>query len=116
MFLLLFTFCRCCRCLSRFRALGPVFGTALPAAVYACGIQGTPYNVITYTGKVFYTASAHQYDGVLLEVVSFARNVGVYLFLVGKAHTGYLTQGRIRLFGRRGVHTRTHPTTLRAGV
>jgi hypothetical protein len=47
--------------------------------------------VVTYTGKVFYTTATNEHDGVLLEVVAFAGDVGIDLFRVRKTYTGNLT-------------------------
>jgi hypothetical protein len=49
--------------------------------------------VVTYTWKVLHTTTADKHDGVLLEVVTFTRDVGDNFYLVGEAHLGYLTKG-----------------------
>jgi hypothetical protein len=46
--------------------------------------------VVTHTREVLYTAAANQHDAVFLEVVTFARDVGIDLFGVGKAYPGNL--------------------------
>jgi hypothetical protein len=73
------------------RTLGTIEGTGLSPSIDASGIQSSSKDVVTDTREVLYTASADEHDGVLLEVVTFARDVGVDLFRVGEAYTGNLT-------------------------
>ena len=96
--------------------LGTVFAAALGAVLHACGIESAADDVVAYTGKVLHTAAAHHYDGVLLQVVAFAGDVGVHFLAVGQAHTCDLTHCRIRLFGGGGVHTHTDTATLGARI
>jgi hypothetical protein len=49
-----------------FRSFGTVFGAGLLSVGYACGIQYTSDDVVSRTGKVFYSAAADQYNTVLL--------------------------------------------------
>jgi hypothetical protein len=72
--------------------------------------------VVTNTRKVLYTAAANQHDAVFLQVVTFARDVGIDLFGVGKTNTGYLTHSGVRLLRGRRVNTKTYATLLRASI
>ena len=58
-------------------------GASLVFDVYTGSIQCTANQVITNSRKVFHTTSSDQHDRVLLQVVSFSRNVGIHLFPVG---------------------------------
>ena len=53
---------------------------------------------------------------MLLEVMAFARNVGVHLLAVGEAYTGYFPQSGVRFLGGSGVHACADTTTLGAAV
>ena len=57
------------------RTLGAVLGTTLAAILHTGGIQSTTDDVVTDTGKVFYTAAANHDDGVFLKVVAFTGDV-----------------------------------------
>ena len=54
--------------------------------------------------EILDAAAADQHDGVLLQVVADARNVGRHLNAVGEAHAGDLTKSRIGLLGGLCVH------------
>ena len=94
-------------------ALRAVLRATLTASVHTGGVECTAHQVITHTGEVLHTAAAHQHDRVLLQVVAFARDVGVHLLAVGQTHTCYLTHRRVRLLGSRRVHARTYAPALR---
>ena len=63
-------------CALRLRSLGAIFGSALPPIGHARCIQSTAYGVITNTRQVFDPATAQQYHGVFLQVVTFTSNIG----------------------------------------
>src|SRR5690606_20332994 len=65
------------------------------------------------TRQVLHTAAAHEHDGVLLQVVADAGDVGRDLDPAAQLHTGDLAQRGVRLLRRSGVDTRAHTTTLR---
>ena len=58
-----------------FRLLGAVLGTGLSAVGDTCGIQRTTDDVVTGTGKVFYSAATDEDNAVLLKVVAFTGDV-----------------------------------------
>ena len=96
--------------------LGAVLGTCLLTALDTLGVEGAAHDVVADTGKVLHTTTAHEHDGVLLEVVALTGDVGRDLDTGGQAHTGDLTEGGVRLLGGRGVHTGAHATALRTGL
>ena len=98
------------------RTLGAVLGTTLAAILHTGGIQSTTDDVVTDTGKVFYTAAANHDDGVFLKVVAFTGDVRGDFEAVGETHTGDLTQSRVRLLRGGGVNTGAHATTQRASL
>ena len=99
-----------------FGSFSTVFRTTLTATINTCAIQCTTNQVVTYTGEVFYTTTAHQNDRVLLQVVALTGDVGIHLFLVGKFHTCYFTHCRVRLLGGGGVNTHAHTAPLGTSV
>jgi hypothetical protein len=105
--------------LFRSPTLGPlrtILGTALLASADTGRIERSPHHVIAHPGKVLHAASADQHNRVLLQIVSYPRNISGYFNSVGKPHTSHLTQRRIRLLRSRGIHTRTNPTPLGTGL
>jgi len=101
--LLLWTFCAIERA-----GLGP--------ALYACGIQSATKDVVAYTGKVFHTTAADQHDAVFLEVVTFARDVGIDLFRVGETYAGNLSHCGVRFLRGRRVDPEAYATLLRTSI
>ena len=51
------------------------------------GIQGSPHHMVANTREVLDTSTTNQNDGVFLQVVPNARNVGGYLDSVRKPDT-----------------------------
>ena len=70
--------------------------------------------MVTNTGQVTYTAAANQYDGVLLQVVSDAGDIGRCLDAVGQSDSRDLTKCGVRLLRRRGGNLRANASLLRA--
>src|SRR5688500_13074034 len=106
------------------RGAGPLRGTSalllravtaagLLAILHTRGVEGAPDDLVANAGEVLHTTAAHEHDGVLLEVVALAGDVGGDLHATGQAHTGDLAQRRVRLLGGGGVHAGAHPTALR---
>ncbi len=52
--------------------------------------------------QIFYSASPDNNDGVLLEIVALARDIGGYLLAVGEADSGHLSEGGVWLLGGNG--------------
>lgn len=102
--------------LLRLGALGTVFAAATAALVDTLAVQCTAHNVVAHTWQVLDTATTYQDDTVLLEVVSFARNIGRDLNIVRQAHASHLTQRRIGLFGRSRAYLRANSAFLRVAL
>src|SRR5262245_9190426 len=90
-----------------------VFGAPLLAVLHALGVEHTAQNMVADARQVFYAAAADHHHRVLLQIVTLARNVADYLEAVREPHLGDLAQCRIRLFRRRRIDARAHPTLLR---
>src|SRR5215468_4061198 len=61
------------------RALGAVFRAPLSAVLHADRVERAADDVIAHAGQVFDAAAADEHDGVLLQVVADARDVGGHL-------------------------------------
>src|SRR4029453_15367898 len=101
------------RSLLRLRA---VLRSTLLAPADARGVERAASDVIAHAREALDAASADQNDRVLLEVVSFARDVARHLDAVREPDAGDLAERRVRLLGRRRVDARTDPPLLRAGL
>jgi hypothetical protein len=100
----------------RFGTLGAVLGAALLTVLDATGIEGAANDVIANAGEILDAAATDQHDGVFLEVVAFAGDVGGDFDAIGEAHAGDLTESGIRLLGSGRVDTSANSATLRAGL
>src|SRR5271157_4619305 len=100
----------------RFGPLGSVLRPALFAVGHAGRIQRPANHVIPHTGEVLHTAPANQHDGVLLQVVTYARNISRHFDPVGQPHARHLSQRRIRLLGGGSVDARAYSALLRAAI
>src|SRR6516162_5348151 len=95
--------------------LGAVFRTALPAILDALGVEGTSDNVVAHTRQILDPPATDQHDRMLLQIVTLTRDVTRHLIAVCQTHPSDLSQGGIRLLGRRRVDSCAHPALLRAG-
>src|SRR3989338_486269 len=87
---------------SALRLLRSVLGAALLAARHPRGVEGPPDDVVPDAREILHTAAPDQDDGVLLQVVPDARDVGGDLEAVGQTHASHLPQrGGGFLRGRR---------------
>src|SRR5699024_54578 len=96
--------------------LGAVAAASLLAAPDTLGVEGAAHDLVADAGKVLHSATAHEHDGVLLQVVADARDVGRDLDARGQPHTGDLAQGGVRLLGGGRVHARAHAAALRRAL
>src|SRR5579875_844798 len=94
-------------------ALCPVLGAALLAVGHANRIERAAHDVVTNARQILHTAAADEHDGVLLQIVADAGDVGRDLDTVGQAHTRDLAEGRVRLLRRLRIHARADSTPLR---
>ena len=72
--------------------------------------------MIANTRQVFDAPPANQNDGVLLQVVPDARNVGRDLDAVCQPHARDFAQRRVRFLRRLGIDTRAHAAFLRRAL
>jgi len=96
------------------RTLGTVFGATLLTIFNALRIKNTAHDVVTHTGKVFYTAATDQNNRVFLKVVRLTTDVGDDLETVGQANLRNFTHRRVRFLWCGCINTRTNATLLRA--
>src|SRR5262252_825595 len=96
--------------------LRAVTAAGLLAVAHTLGVQGAADDLVAHAGKVAHPTAADEHDGVLLEVVPHAGDVGRDLDLAGEPDPGHLAERRIRLLGRGRVDARTDPATLGAGL
>src|SRR5512143_973697 len=97
-----------------FRCLRSVFGAALFAVCNPHGIERAPHDVVPDARKVLDPASPDEHDGMLLQVVSYARNIRRDLHSVREPHPGDFSKGRVRLLRRRRIDPDADPTLLGA--
>src|SRR5262245_46499850 len=77
--------------------LGAVLGALLLAVADAGGVQLAADDVVAHAGEVADATAADQDDGVFLEGVALAGDVGGDLHAVGEPHPGHLAEGRVGL-------------------
>src|SRR6266536_990913 len=96
--------------------LGAVLGTALFAVGDAGGVERGTDDLVADARQVLDAAAADKHDGVLLQVVALARDVGRDLHLVRQPNARDLPESRVRLLRRVGVDARADAAPLgRAG-
>src|SRR4029434_5920441 len=93
-------------------ALGAVARAGLPAVADALGVQGAADDLVADAGQVLHPAAADEHDGVLLQGVANARDVGGDLDAAGQPDAADLAQGRVGLLGRGRVDARADPPPL----
>src|SRR3954452_4202537 len=96
--------------------LDAVLATALLAVGHAGGVQRAAHDLVAHARQILDAAATHEHDGVLLQVVALARDVGGDLHRAGDPHTGDLAQRRVRLLGRGRVDAGADATALRGGL
>ena len=104
------------RCALLLCALCSVFGASLVPAVNTEGVVAAADHVVSHAWKISYTSATNEHDGVLLEVVAFAADVGGNFLAVGQANSSNLTKCRVWLLWRYRSYLKAHATLLRAGV
>lgn len=70
--------------------------------------------MVAHARQVFYPAASYEHDAVLLEVVTFAWDVGDDLLSVREADPCYLTESRVRLLGGLCLHLKANTASLGA--
>src|SRR5580658_6244718 len=102
------------RGMSALLLLRAVTAACLLAVAHALGVQGAADDLVAHPGEVADATAADQHDGVLLQVVAHAGDVGRNLHAAGEPHPGHLAQCRVRLLGRGGIHAGADTAALRA--
>ncbi len=96
--------------------LGAVAATGLLAVLHTGGVEGATDDLVADARQVLHPAAAHEHDGVLLQVVTLAGDVGGDLLAAGQAHAGDLAQGGVRLLRGVGEHAGAHTAPLRRAL
>src|SRR3954465_9073446 len=100
--------------LSALLALRAVAAAGLLAAAHALRVQRTADDLVADTGEVLHPTAADEHDGVLLQVVTDARDVRRDLDAAGEPDAGDLAERGVRLLRRRRVDARADAAALRA--
>src|SRR4051794_29886767 len=95
--------------------LHAVLRAGLLAVADAGGVERPADDLVAHARQVLDAAAADEHDGVLLQVVPLARDVGRDLDAARDADAGHLAQRRVRLLRRGRVHARAHAAPLRGG-
>src|SRR5215472_11595238 len=96
--------------------LRAVAAACLLAVAHALGVERAADDLVPNAGQVPHSATAHQHDGVLLQVVPNPGDVGGDLDLAGEPDPRHLAQGGVRLLGRGRVDARANPAALGAAL
>src|SRR5574343_397624 len=96
------------------RTLGTVLRTGLLTILDTLGIQRAANGVIAHTRQILDTTTTDQDNRVFLQVVAFTADIGDDFKAIGQTNFTNLTQGGVRLFRSRGVHTGANAALLRA--
>ena len=64
------------------RLLGTVTTSRSLSTLHTQRIESPTHHLITYPWQISHTATTHKYDGVLLQTMSFTRNVNGHFFAV----------------------------------
>ena len=92
-----------------FGFLYPIFWSFLLALFHPRAIQLAAHDVVAHPGQIFHPSAADQNNGVFLQFVALAGNVGGHFHAVGQFHARHFAQRRVRLFGRGGEHLHANP-------
>src|SRR3954451_6818297 len=95
--------------------LHAVLRACLLAVADAGGVERPANDLVAHARQVLDAAAAHEHDGVLLQVVALAGDVGRDLDGAGDPDARDLAQRRVRLLGRRRVDARADAAALGGG-
>ena len=102
-----------CRVSRSLAALGPVLRSTLHATIDTEGVMRATNNVVSHAGKVANATATDEDDGVFLQVVSLAADVGSDFLAIGQPDTGHLAESRVGLLGRHGTNLQADTALLR---
>ncbi len=97
-------------------AFSAVLGAALFTAVDTEGVEGSTDDVVTDAGEVANAAAADEDDGVFLEVVLFAGDIGGDFAAIGESDAGDFPEGGVGFFRGHGLDLEADAAFLRAGL
>src|SRR5262245_14812364 len=98
------------------RPFGSVLRSALFTTLNADRIERPADHVVPNARQVLHTAAANQHEGVFLQVVPHARNVGRHLDAVGQANARYFAQRGVRFLRRLGEDAYADAALLRTDL
>src|SRR5690349_20554417 len=104
------------RGMSALLLLRSVAAARLFADAHALGVERAADHLVPDAGKIPHPATAHQHDGVLLQVVPHPWDVGGELDLAGEPDSRHLAQGGVRLLGRGRIDACANPAALGAAL
>src|SRR5919109_1012808 len=93
--------------------LRAVLRAGLLTVGHAGGVERRPNDLVAHARQILDAPAADEHDGVLLEIVSLARDVGGDLHLVRQADARDLPKRRVRLLRGMGEHARADAPLLR---
>src|SRR5579884_3523048 len=77
-------------------------------------VERSAHDVIPYTRQILHPTAPDKHNGVFLQIVPDAGDIGCDLHAVRQANAGHLPKRRVRLLRRRGIHPEANPSLLRA--
>lgn len=86
------------------RLLGAILWSAGHSGRNTLKIHSASDQMVAHTWKIWHSSTTHKNDRMLLQVVTFSRNIGNDDFAVGQLDTGDLTYSWIRFLGFSSVH------------
>src|SRR5262245_5223088 len=98
------------------RPFGSVLRSALFTTLNADRIERPADHVVPNAGQVLHAAAANQHQGVFLQVVPHARNVGRHLDAVGQANARHFAQRGVRFLRRLGEDAHADAALLRTDL
>src|SRR5690606_22555778 len=96
--------------------LGTVAAAGLAASVDAQRVEHAANDLVTHTRQVADTTAADQHDRVLLQIVTFAGNIGGDFLAVGEPDASHLPQSRVRLLRGHGLNLQADAPLLRTSL
>src|SRR3984893_7461470 len=100
--------------LGSFRSFCSIFRAPLFSILDPLGVEHAAQNVVAHSRQILHPTAPDHHHRVLLQIVTFARNVANHLEPIGQPNLGHFAQCRIRLLGRGGIDPGTYAAPLRA--
>lgn len=86
------------------------------AIFHSCAVKGASHDVVSHAREIFDPATAHQYNAVLLEIVTLAANISDDLLSIGELDPCHFAQSRIGFFRGFGLDLKTNAAPLRTSL